>query len=296
MRRTFQGSLVAMVTPFHDGRVDESKLRELVEFHVAHGTDGLVPCGTTGESPTLTHEEHKRVVETVIQQARGRIPVVAGTGSNSTAEAIELTQHAARAGAAGALLVTPYYNKPTQQGLYAHFRAIAQAVPDLPLIVYNIQGRTAVNVETETMARLAEIPNIVGVKEASGSLDQMTAVILACGPDFTVLSGDDNLTLPLMAVGGRGVISVVGNFLAREVADVTHAALEGDWKRARDLHLKLYPVCKAMFIETNPIPVKEAMAMLGMIRAEWRLPMCPMTPGNREKLRQALIQAGFLKA
>jgi 4-hydroxy-tetrahydrodipicolinate synthase len=296
MRQTFQGSLVAMVTPFHDGRVDEAKLRELVEFHVAHGTDGLVPCGTTGESPTLTHEEHRRVVEIVIQQARGRIPVVAGTGSNSTAEAIELTRHAARAGAAGALLVTPYYNKPTQQGLYEHFRAIAQAVPDLPLIVYNIQGRTAVNVETETMARLAQIPNIVGVKEASGSLDQMTAVILACGPDFTVLSGDDNLTLPLMAVGGRGVISVVANFLAREVADVTHAALEGDWKRARDLHLKLYPVSKAMFIETNPIPVKEAMAMLGMIRAEWRLPMCPMAPANREKLRQALILAGVLKS
>jgi 4-hydroxy-tetrahydrodipicolinate synthase len=296
MRRTFQGSLVAMVTPFHDCRVDEAKIRELVEFHVAHGTDGLVPCGTTGESPTLTHEEHKRVVEIVIQQTRGRIPVVAGTGSNSTAEAIELTLHAAKAGAAGALLVTPYYNKPTQQGLYEHFRAIAQAVPDLPLIVYNIQGRTAVNVETETLARLAQIPNIIGVKEASGSLDQMTAVILACGPDFTVLSGDDNLTLPLMSVGGRGVISVVGNFLAREVADVTHAALEGDWKRARDLHLKLYPVCKAMFIETNPIPVKEAMAMLGMIRAEWRLPMCPMSPANREKLRQALVRAGVLKS
>jgi 4-hydroxy-tetrahydrodipicolinate synthase len=296
MRRIFQGSLVAMVTPFNDGRVDEAKLRELVEFHVANGTDGLVPCGTTGESPTLTHEEHKRVVEIVIQQARDRIPVVAGTGSNSTAEAIELTHHAAQAGAAGALLVTPYYNRPTQQGLYAHFRAIAQAVPDLPLIVYNIQGRTAVNVETETLARLAEIPNIVGVKEASGSLDQMTAVILACRSDFTVLSGDDNLTLPLMSVGGRGVISVVANFLAREVADVTHAALEGDWKRARDLHLKLYPVCKAMFIETNPIPVKEAMAMLGMIRAEWRLPMCAMTPANREKLRQALVQAGVLKA
>jgi 4-hydroxy-tetrahydrodipicolinate synthase len=296
MRQTFQGSLVAMVTPFHDGRVDEGKLRELVEFHVAHGTDGLVPCGTTGESPTLTHEEHKRVVEIVIQQSRGRIPVIAGTGSNSTAEAIELTLHAAKAGAAGALLVTPYYNKPTQQGLYEHYRAIAQAVPDLPLIVYNIQGRTAVNVETETLARLAQIPNIVGVKEASGSLDQMTAVILACGPDFTVLSGDDNLTLPLMSVGGRGVISVVANFLARDVSDVTHAALEGDWKRARDLHLKLYPVCKAMFIETNPIPVKEAMAMLGMIRAEWRLPMCPMTPANREKLRQALVQAGVLKA
>ena len=296
MRRTFQGSLVAMVTPFHDGRIDEAKLRELVEFHVANGTDGLVPCGTTGESPTLTHEEHKRVVEIVIHQARGRIPVVAGTGSNSTAEAIGLTRHAAEAGAAGALLVTPYYNKPTQLGLFEHFRTIAQTVPDLPLIVYNIQGRTAVNLETETLARLAQIPNIVGVKEASGSLDQMTAVILACGPDFTVLSGDDNLTLPLMSVGGRGVISVLGNFLAREVADVTHAALEGDWKRARDLHLKLFPICKAMFIETNPIPVKEAMAMLGMIRAEWRLPMCPMAPANREKLRQALVQAGVLKS
>jgi 4-hydroxy-tetrahydrodipicolinate synthase len=296
MRRTFQGSLVAMVTPFRDGRVDEGKLRDLVEFHVAHGTDGLVPCGTTGESPTLTHEEHRRVVEIVIEQTRGRIPVVAGTGSNSTAEAIELTRHAAEAGAAGALLVTPYYNKPTQQGLYEHFRAIAHAVPELPLIVYNIQGRTAVNVETETLARLAQIPNIVGVKEASGSLDQMTAVVLACGPDFTVLSGDDNLTLPLMAVGGRGVISVLGNFLAREVAELTHAALDGDWKRARDLHHRLYPLCKAMFLETNPIPVKEAMAMLGMIRAEWRLPMCPMQPANREKLRHALTQAGVLKA
>jgi 4-hydroxy-tetrahydrodipicolinate synthase len=285
-----------MVTPFHDGRVDETKLRELVEFHVANGTDGLVPCGTTGESPTLTHDEQKRVIDIVIQQARGRIPVIPGTGSYSTADVIAMTRHVAHAGASGALIVTPYYNKPTQQGLYEHYRAIAQAVPDLPLIVYNIQGRTAVNVETETMARLAQIPNIVGVKEASGSLDQMTAVILACGPEFTVLSGDDNLTLPLMSVGGRGVISVVGNFLPREVSDVTHAALEGDWKRARDIHLKLYPVCKAMFIETNPIPVKEAMAMLGMIRAEWRLPMCPMTPANREKLRQALVQAGVLKA
>ena len=190
----------------------------------------------------------------MIEQARGRIPVIAGTGSNSTAEAIELTQHAAKAGAAGALVVTPYYNKPTQQGLYEHYRAIAQAVPDLPLIIYNIQGRTAVNMETETLARLAQIPNIVGVKEASGSLDQMTAVILACGPEFTVLSGDDNLTLPLMSVGGRGVISVVGNFLAREVADVTHAALEGDWKRARDLHLKLYPCLQGHVHRDQPDP------------------------------------------
>jgi 4-hydroxy-tetrahydrodipicolinate synthase len=295
-RRTFQGSLVAMVTPFRDGQVDEAKLRELVEFHVTHGTDDLVPCGTTGESPTLSHAEHKRVIEVVIEAAAGRIPVVAGTGSNSTAEAIDMTVHAARAGADAALLVSPYYNKPTQEGLYRHFRAIAEAAPDLPMIPYNIQGRTAINVETETMARLAQIPNIVGVKEASGSLDQMTSVILACGPDFTVLSGDDSLTLPLMAVGGRGVISVVANFLPREVAEMTHAALEGDWKRARDLHWKLFPICRGVFIETNPIPVKEAMAMLGLIRPEWRLPMCPMSDANREKLRKVLVQAGVLKA
>jgi len=284
-----------MVTPFRNGEVDEATLAELVEFHVANATDGLVPCGTTGESPTLSHGEHKRVIELVIKAARGRIPVVAGTGSNSTAEAIEMTVHAAKAGADGALLVSPYYNKPTQQGLYEHFKAIAQAAPDLPLILYNIQGRTAVNVETETMARLAQIPNIVGVKEASGNLDQMTSVILACGPDFSVVSGDDSLTLPLMAVGGRGVISVLANFLPREVAELAHAALDGDSKRARELHQRLFPICRAMFIETNPIPVKEAMAMLGMIRAEWRLPMCPMTDANRERLRKVLLTAGILK-
>ncbi len=296
MQRTFQGSLVAMVTPFRDGKVDEAKLAELVEFHVANSTDGLVPCGTTGESPTLNHEEQKRVIDIVIRTAAGRIPVIAGTGSYSTAHTIEMTVHAARTGANGALLVSPYYNKPTQQGLFEHFRAIAQAAPDLPLIVYNIQSRTAVNIETDTLARLAEIPNIVGVKEASGNLDQMTSVVLACGPDFVVVSGDDSLTLPLMAVGGRGVISVVANFLPREVAELTHAALDGDWKRARELHHRLFPVCRAMFIETNPIPVKEAMAMLGMIRAEWRLPMCAMSDANRDRLRKALVGAGVLRA
>ncbi len=295
MRRTFQGSLVAMVTPFRDGKVEEAKLRELVEFHVKHGTDGLVPCGTTGESPTLSHAEHKRVIEIVIEAAARRIPVIAGTGSNSTAEAIDMTVHAAKAGADGALLVSPYYNKPTQQGLYEHFRAIAQAAPELPLILYNIQSRTGVNIETDTVARLAEIPNIVGVKEASGSLDQMTSVILACGPDFTVVSGDDSLTLPLMAVGGRGVISVLANLLPKEVAELTHAALDGDWKRARELHWKLFPICRAMFVETNPIPIKEAMAMLGMIRAEWRLPMCPMSDANRDRLRKVLVHARVLK-
>lgn len=295
MRPTFQGSIVALVTPFRNGNVDEPKLRELVEFHVSHGTDGIVPCGTTGESPTLSHDEHKRVVEIVIDAARGRIPVIAGTGSNSTAEAIDLTSHARNAGAAGALVVNPYYNRPTQEGLYRHFRAVAEAV-DIPILVYNIASRTAVNVETDTLARLVtDCPNIVGVKEASGSLDQMTQVILACGPDFSVLSGDDNLTLPLMSVGGRGVISVVANFVPRDTAEMTHAALGGDWKLARDLHLRLFPLCRAMFIETNPIPVKEAMAMLGMIEPEYRLPMCRMSDANRQRLKTILDRYGLLK-
>ena len=295
MRREFRGSIVALVTPFRDARVDEAKLRELVELHVRNGTDAIVPCGTTGESPTLSHEEHKRVVEGVIEAARGRIQVIAGTGSNSTAEAIDLTVHAKKAGADGALLVSPYYNKPTQQGLYEHFKAVAEAA-DLPIVVYNIQGRTAVNVETDTLARLArDCRNIVGVKEASGSLEQMTQVILACGPDFTVLSGDDTLTLPLMAVGGRGVISVIANIVPKETAEMTHAALEGDWKRARELHLKLFPLSKAMFIETNPIPVKEAMAMMGLIQPEFRLPLCRMAESNRERLKKVLTQFGLLK-
>ena len=295
MRPTFQGSIVALVTPFRNGKVDEAKLRELVEFHVTHGTDAIIPCGTTGESPTLSHDEHKRVVEIVIDAARGRVPVIAGTGSNSTAEAIDLTGHAKKAGATGALVVNPYYNRPTQEGLYRHFRAVAEAV-DIPILVYNIASRTAVNVETDTLARLVkDCSNIVGVKEASGSLDQMTQVILACGPDFAVLSGDDNVTLPLMSVGGRGVVSVVANLVPRDTVEMTHAALAGDWKLARDLHLRLFPLCRAMFIETNPIPVKEAMAMMGMIEPEFRLPMCRMSEGNRQRLTAILAQYGLLK-
>jgi len=295
MKRTFQGSLVALVTPFRNDAIDEAKLRELVELHVKNGTDAIIPCGTTGESPTLSHDEHRRVVDVVIEAARGRIPVVAGTGSNSTREAIGLTQHAAASGAAGALVVNPYYNKPTQEGLYQHYRAVAESTA-LPMLVYNIQGRTAVNVETDTMARLVrDCQNIVGVKEASGSLDQMTQVILACGPDFSVLSGDDNITLPLMSVGGRGVVSVIANIVPRDVADMTHAALDGDWKRARDLHLRLFPLSRAAFLETNPIPIKEAMAMAGMIEPEFRLPMCRMSDGNREKLRGVIRQFGLVK-
>src|SRR4029450_722755 len=284
MSQTFQVSSVPLVPPFRNGKVDEAKLRELVELHVANGTDGLVPCGTTGESPGLNHDEHRRVVEIVVEAARGRIRVVAGTGSNSPREAIDLTKHAERAGASGALVVNPYYNKPTQEGLYQHFRAGAESVA-IPIIPYNIQGRTAVNVETATMARLArDVKNIVGVKEASGSLDQMSQVIAACGPTFTVLSGDDNITLPLMAIGGHGVISVIANIVPRETADMVHAALDGDFKRARDLHYRLFPLARAAFLETNPIPIKEAMALAGMLEPEFQMPMCRMSDANRERV------------
>ena len=286
-QRVFQGSLVALVTPFRDGRVDEAKLKELVEFHIKGGTDALVPCGTTGESPTLDHDEHKRVIDVVIQAANKRIPVVAGTGSNSTAEAVSLTKHAKAAGADGALIVLPYYNKPTQKGLIEHCRAIADGV-DLPLILYNIPGRTGVNMLPETVAQLADHPNIVGMKEATGDIVQMTQDIVLCGDKLSFLSGDDTLTLPLMSVGGRGVISVVANIVPKDVADMTHAFLNGDWKRARELHLRLFPLCQAMFYETNPIPVKTAMGMMGMIKEEFRLPLCPMIEANRKKLEAAL--------
>ncbi|KRT69017.1 MAG: dihydrodipicolinate synthase [candidate division NC10 bacterium CSP1-5] len=293
MKKSFEGSIVAMVTPFRDGKVDEPKIRELVEFHVKNGTDAIVPCGTTGESPTLSHAEHKRVVEVTIEAAAGRIPVVAGTGSNSTAEAIELTQHAKKAGADGVLMVCPYYNKPTQAGLIAHYTAVAAAV-DIPIIMYNIPGRTGVNMLTETVAALAELPSVVGMKEASGSLEQMTEVISLCGDRLTVVSGDDTLTLPLMAVGGKGVISVVANIVPKETAEMTRAALNGDWKRAKELHLRLFPLCKAMFYETNPIPVKTAMQLLGRLNGELRLPLCPMSQANRDKLQKALRAYGLL--
>ncbi|MCI0484806.1 MAG: 4-hydroxy-tetrahydrodipicolinate synthase [candidate division NC10 bacterium] len=293
MKKSFEGSIVAMVTPFRDGKVDEAKIRELVEFHVKNGTDAIVPCGTTGESPTLGHAEHKRVVEVTIAAAAGRVPVIAGTGSNSTAEAIDLTQHAKKAGADGVLMVCPYYNKPTQAGLIAHYKAVAAAV-DIPIIMYNIPGRTGVNMLTETVATLADVPNIVGMKEASGSLEQMTEVISLCGDRITVVSGDDTLTLPLMAVGGKGVISVVANIVPKETAEMTRAALNGDWKRAKELHLRLFPLCKAMFYETNPIPVKTAMQLLGRLNGEVRLPLCPMSQANRDKLEKALRAYGLL--
>jgi len=292
-KRVFQGSLVALVTPFRDGKVDEATLKQLVEFQIAGGTDAIVPCGTTGESPTLDHAEHNRVVDVVIEAAKKRIPVVAGTGSNSTAEAISMTKHAKEAGADAALIVLPYYNKPTQKGLIEHCLKIADTV-DLPLILYNIPGRTGVNMLPETLAKLADHPNIVGMKEATGNLEQMTQDIVLCGDKLSYLSGDDTLTLPLMSVGGKGVISVVANIVPKDVADMTHAFLNGDWKRARELHLKLFPLCQAMFYETNPIPVKTALAMMGKIREEFRLPLCPMTDANRKKLETALRSYGLL--
>lgn len=293
MKRVFQGSMVALVTPFKDGRVEEVKLRELVEFQIKNGTDVLIPCGTTGESPTLNHDEHKRVIELTVEAVKRRVPVVAGTGSNSTAEAIDLTRYAKKVGADGALVVLPYYNKPTQQGLIAHCRAIADAV-DLPLILYNIPGRTGINMLPETLAVLADHPNIVGMKEATGNLEQMTQDIILCGDKLSFLSGDDTLTLPLMAVGGRGVISVVANIVPRDVADLTRAFLGGDWKRAREIHLKLFPLCQAMFYETNPIPVKTAMALMGMIGGELRMPLCPMSEANLNKLKAAMRAYGLL--
>lgn len=293
MKKSFQGSMVAMVTPFRDGRVDEAKIRELVEFHVKNGTDAIIPCGTTGESPTLSHDEHNMVVEVTIKAAGGRVPVVAGTGSNSTAEAIELTEHAKKAGADGVLMVCPYYNKPTQNGLIAHYRAVAERV-DIPIIMYNIPGRTGVNMLPETVATLAELPNVVGIKEASGSLDQMTDVIHQCGDRITVVSGDDSLTLPLMSVGGKGVISVIANIIPKETAEMSRAALNGDWKRAREINLRMFPLCKAMFYETNPIPVKTAMHLLGRLNGELRLPLSPMSDANKEKLAKALKAYGLL--
>ncbi|MBI4413767.1 MAG: 4-hydroxy-tetrahydrodipicolinate synthase [candidate division NC10 bacterium] len=292
MKRFFQGSIVAMVTPFRDGAVDQAKIREQVEFHVKHGTGAIVPCGTTGESPTLSPEEHHEVVEETIRAAAGRMPVIAGTGSNSTAEAIALTRHAKEAGADGVLIVNPYYNKPTQAGLTAHFRAIADAV-DIPIIMYNIPGRTGVNMLPETVAELAEHPNIVGIKEATGDVVQMTHDIVLCRGKLCFLSGDDTLTLPLMAVGGAGVISVVANIVPADVVAMTHAALSGDWKRAQELHLRLFPLCQAMFYETNPIPVKTAMKLLGLGNGQMRLPMTPMGEANVRKLERAMKAYGL---
>lgn len=289
----FQGVFTALVTPFRDGTVDERALHDLVELQIGAGVDGLVPCGSTGEAATLSHAEHRRVVEVVVAAARGRVQVLAGTGSNSTEEAVALTRHAKEAGADGALLISPYYNKPTQQGIVAHYAEVARQTA-FPLVVYNIPGRTASNVLPDTLARLAEIEQVVGVKESSGSLDQMAHVIAAVPDSFAVLSGDDSLTLPLLAIGGSGVISTSSNLVPAEMVELVRAFRAGDVERARALHYRLLPLFDALFVETNPIPVKAALALRGAILEELRLPLTRLSPASRERLQVVMKELGLL--
>lgn len=288
----FHGCIVALVTPFRRGRVDYDGLKKLVDFHVAEGTDALAPVGTTGESPTLSHPEHRRVVEAVVTHAAGRIKVLAGTGSNSTDEALALTRHAKKCGADGALVVGPYYNKPTQEGHYRHYMTLADQV-GLPMVIYNIPGRTGVNIEPRTIARLvtARPELFVGVKEATGSIDQASEILSLC--DTTILSGDDSLTLPLLAIGGRGVVSVVANIVPRDVKAMVTDFTAGRVGQAIQRHRRLFPLCRAMFIETNPIPIKTAMKLLGRDTGELRLPLCEMAPANVERLVAAMKAYGL---
>ena len=289
----FRGSIVAIVTPFRDGKIDEKAFRDLIEFQINNGTDGIVPCGTTGESATLSHEEHEKIIGLTIEAVNGRVPVIAGTGSNNTAEAARLTKHAKKAGANAALLITPYYNKPTQEGLYQHYRKVAEEV-DIPIILYNVPGRTGVNMLPETVARLAEIKNIVGIKEATGDLKQISEVISICPKDFLLLSGDDFTVYPTLAIGGHGVISVVANVAPKDMADLSDAYFAGDMKRANELHYRLLPLSGAMFYETNPIPVKTALSLMGKVSGEMRLPLCSMSEGNLNKLKKVMKDYGLI--
>lgn len=282
-----QGSIVAIVTPFKKGKVDEKAFGDLIEWHIAQGTNAIVPCGTTGEASTLDYEEHYRVIDIAVKTVHGRIPVVAGTGANSTDETIEITRHAKKSGADAALLVTPYYNKPTQEGLYRHYKEVAKKV-DIPIVLYNVPGRTAVNLLPSTVARLAEVKNIIAIKEATGDMKQVSEVIRLCGDKMVVISGDDFTTLTLLALGGRGVISVSANVMPKEVSQMCSFWMKGQIDKARALHYKLEPLNAAMFIETNPIPVKTALAMMGKIQEEFRMPLCEMAPANREKLKKVL--------
>lgn len=289
----FKGSIVAIVTPFKEGKVDEETYRELIEFQIENGTSAIVPCGTTGESATLNMEEHARVIDIAVEAVNKRVPVIAGTGGNSTSEAIELTEHAKKAGADGTLQVTPYYNKPTQEGLYQHFKAITKAVP-LPQVLYNVPGRTGVNMLPETVARLAELPEVVAIKEASGSLAQMAEIVELAGEKITLLSGDDNITLPVLSLGGKGVVSVVANIVPKDTAELVSAWEQGNVERAKELFYNLFTLCQAMFYETNPIPVKTSLALMGKIGGEMRLPLAPMAPANLEKLKKTLKAHGLI--
>ena len=283
----FKGSIVAIVTPFKKGKVDEKAFGDLIEWHISQGTNAIVPCGTTGEASTLDYKEHYKVIDIAVKVVNKRIPVIAGTGANATDETIEITKHAQKSGADAALLVAPYYNKPTQEGLYRHYKTIAEKI-DMPLVLYNVPGRTAVNILPTTVARLAEIRNIVAIKEATGDMKQVSEVIRLCGDRITVISGDDFTTLTLMALGGKGVISVSANVMPKEVSRMCAFMLKGQYDKAREMHFKLEPLNAAMFIETNPIPAKTALAMMGKIQEEFRLPLCEMSPANREKLQKVL--------
>ncbi len=283
----FKGSIVAIVTPFKKGKVDEKALGDLIEWHIAEGTNAIVPCGTTGESATLDYKEHYRVIDFAVKTVNGRIPVIAGTGANSTDETIEITEHARKSGADAALLVAPYYNKPTQEGLYRHYKTVAEKV-DIPIVLYNVPGRTAVNILPSTVARLAEVKNVVALKEATGDMKQASEIIRLCGDRITVLSGDDFTTLPLLALGGKGTISVTANVAPKAVSQMCSLWMKGQHDKARALHYKLEPLNAAMFIETNPIPVKTALAMMGRIQEEFRLPLCEMASANKEKLKIVL--------
>ncbi|HKN19430.1 MAG TPA: 4-hydroxy-tetrahydrodipicolinate synthase [Dissulfurispiraceae bacterium] len=289
----FSGSIVALVTPFRNGNFDEKAYSDLIEWHIASGTRGIVPCGTTGEASTLDYDEHCRVIEVAVKTVNKRIRVLAGTGANATNEAIDITTKAKKLGADGALLVTPYYNKPTQEGLYRHYKAVADAV-DIPIVLYNVPGRTAVNMLPTTVARLAECKNIVAIKEATGDLKQVSELIRLCGDRIAVISGDDFTTLPLLAVGSKGVISVTGNIAPGDVAEMCNAWDRGDMAKARELHFRLEPLNAAMFIETNPIPVKTALALMGKINEEFRLPLCEMSPANKEKLKSVIRSYGMI--
>ena len=289
----FKGSIVAIITPFKDGKVDEEAYRQLIEFQIENGTNAIVPCGTTGESATLNVKEHARVIDIAVEAVNKRVPVIAGTGGNSTSEAIELTKHAKEVGADATLQVTPYYNKPTQEGLYQHFKAIAKAVP-LPQVLYNVPTRTSVDMLPETVARLAEFPEVVAIKEASGSLGQMAEIVKLAGDKITLLSGDDNLTLPVLSIGGAGVVSVAANIVPRDTADLVKAWEEGRIDEAKGVFYKLLPLCQAMFFETNPIPVKTSLALMGKIQEEMRLPLYHMTPANLEKLKKVLSEYGLI--
>jgi len=290
----FSGSLVALITPFKNGRVDEPRLADLIEWHLRSGTHGIVPCGTTGESATLSHEEHTQVIKFVVQQVKKRVPVVAGTGSNSTAEAIRLTREAQEVGADGALMISPYYNRPTQEGIYQHYQAVAQAAPGFPIIFYNIPGRTGSNIEPSTMARLAEIDNIIGVKEAAGSIDQVLNIVAACGDKLAIFSGEDSLTFSMMTLGGKGVISTAANVVPKEMAELANLCLSKQYEKAAQLQLKLLPLIRVLFIETNPIPLKTALAWMGKCELELRLPLVTMAAGNAAKLKSVMEDFGLI--